>query len=139
MNKLSDTLPAKESLTIEFKSDHRGFPDQDLIVALTCLANTEGGELWLGVEDDGVPSGLHASHKDLAKLTALIAEGTSPSLHVSVSKHCFAGVDVAKINVPKSARVITTAGVHVRRRLKSDDTPECVSVGDNGEFPDAVE
>lgn len=50
------------------------------------FANTEGGELWLGVEDDGVPTGLHAEHRALASLTGLVAACTLPSLAVHVSK-----------------------------------------------------
>ncbi len=46
-------LPPAESLTVEFKSDRKRLPDAELVEALVCLANTEGGELWLGVEDDG--------------------------------------------------------------------------------------
>jgi ATP-dependent DNA helicase RecG len=48
-------LPVAESLTVEFKSDRARLPDHALVEALTCLANTDGGELWLGVEDDGTP------------------------------------------------------------------------------------
>ena len=44
--------PAVESLTVEFKSDRKRLPDTELVEALVCLANTEGGTLWLGVEDD---------------------------------------------------------------------------------------
>jgi len=41
-------LPPRESLTVEFKSDRKKLSDNDLIEALICLANAEGGELWLG-------------------------------------------------------------------------------------------
>lgn len=61
-------LPLTETLTIEFKSDRKRLPDDDLVEALVCLANTEGGELWLGVEDDGTPTGLHPAHQSLAGL-----------------------------------------------------------------------
>ena len=55
-------LPDKESLTVEFKSDRKRLSDDDLVEALVCLANTEGGEIWLGIEDSGEPTGLHADH-----------------------------------------------------------------------------
>ena len=44
---------------------HALAPDRDLIEAIVCLANAEGGELWLGVEDDGAPTGLHIEHQQL--------------------------------------------------------------------------
>lgn len=34
-------------------SDRARLPDNELVEALACLVNTDGGELWLGVEDDG--------------------------------------------------------------------------------------
>ena len=129
MDKPVDQLPTNESMTVEFKSDLKCLSDRDLIEALACLANSEGGELWLGVEDDGTPTGLHAKHKDLIGLSGLVAARTSPSLSVTVSKQACKGVEVAKISVPKSGSVIaTTAGVYLHRRIKSDGTPECVAM-----------
>ena len=119
-------LPQAESLTVEFKSDLKRLPDDDLVEALACLANSEGGELWLGVEDDGTPTGLHAAHGSLTGLPGLVAARTSPSLAVSVQVVEVAGVRVARIEVGRSASdVATTTGVYVRRRIKHDGTPEC--------------
>ena len=120
-------LPPAESLPVEFKSDRRRLSDDDLVEALVCLANTEGGELWLGVEDDGKPSGLHEVHQNLVGLSGLVAARTSPSLAVTVETFDVAGIRVARIAVPKSASdVATTAGVYLRRRHKHDGLPECV-------------
>ena len=55
-------IPGNETLTVEFKSDRKRLPDTELVEAVVCLANAEGGELWLGVEDDGTPTGLHPDH-----------------------------------------------------------------------------
>lgn len=123
---MTHRLPPAESLTVEFKSDRKRLSDTDLVEALVCLANTEGGELWLGVEDDGTPTGLHADHQLLAGLTGLVAARTSPSLAVQVDAVDLAGVVVARIAVPKShTEVCTAGGVYVRRRLKYDGSPEC--------------
>ena len=120
-------LPRAESLTIEFKSDLKKLPDRELIEALVCLANAEGGELWLGVEDDGRPTGLHAEHCNLLGLAGLVAARTSPSLQVQVEAVEAAGLSLARIAVPKAASVVATAGgVYLRRRLKHDGSPECV-------------
>lgn len=122
-------LPPCESLTVEFKSDRSKLPDRDLIEALVCLANAEGGELWLGVEDDGIPSGLHAEHRLLEGLAGMVAARTSPSLNVQAEAVELDGVTVARIQVPKSqGEVATTSGVYLRRRLKHDGTPECVAM-----------
>lgn len=121
------SLPSAETLTVEFKSDRKRLPDADLVEALVCLANTEGGELWLGVEDDGHATGLHADHALLVGLAGLVAVRTSPSLQVDVESVNIQGVRVARIRVPKAhGEVATQAGVYVRRRIKHDGTPECV-------------
>ena len=120
-------LPAAESITVEFKSDRKRLPDAELVEALVCLANTEGGELWLGVEDDGRATGLHADHALLAGLAGLVAARTSPSLRVDAEPVDVDGVRVVRIGVPKAqGEVVTQVGVYVRRRIKHDGTPECV-------------
>lgn len=120
-------LPPEESLTVEFKSDRTRLPDNDLVEALVCLGNTDGGELWLGVEDDGTPTGLHVAHQNLAGLPGMVAAKTSPSLAVTVNMLEISGISLAKILVSKSnTEVATTAGMYLRRRLKQDGMPECV-------------
>lgn len=122
-------LPPSESLTVEFKSDLKKLPDRELIEALVCLANAEGGELWLGVEDDGTPTGVHTEHRLLDGLTGMVAARTSPALSVRAEAVEFSGVTVARIHVPKAhGEVATTGGVYLRRRLKHDGTPECVAL-----------
>lgn len=124
---MTPTLPPVESLTVEFKSDRRKLSDTDLAEAIVCLANAEGGALWLGVEDDGTPTGLHADHRQLGGLPGLIAARTSPAIAVQVAAVDIDGVVVARIAVPKAGTVVATAGgVYLRRRLKHDGTPECV-------------
>jgi hypothetical protein len=43
----------KEDLTHEFKSDKNKISDSDIIDAVVAFANTDGGELYIGIEDDG--------------------------------------------------------------------------------------
>lgn len=126
---MTQRLPPCETLTVEFKSDLKKLPDRELIEALVCLANAEGGELWLGVEDDGTPTGLHAEHRLLEGLAGMVAARTSPSLSVQAEAIELEGVTVARIRVPKAqGEVATTNGVYLRRRLKHDGTPECVAM-----------
>jgi ATP-dependent DNA helicase RecG len=119
-------LPARESLTVEFKSDRKRLPDSELVEAVVCLANAEGGEVWLGVEDDGTPTGLHPDHQLLSGLAGMVAARTSPSVSVWATPVDVAGVKVGRIAVPKaSSEVATQAGLYLRRRIKHDGTPEC--------------
>lgn len=128
LNNSKAAIPAAESLTVEFKSDRKRLSDDDLIQALVCLTNTEGGELWLGVEDDGTPTGLHQDHKNLKGLPGFIAAKTSPSLYVTVESIEVENIIVARIKVPKASsyEVATSSGMYLRRRLKQDGTPECI-------------
>jgi len=121
-------LPPAETLTVEFKSDLKRLPDDELIEALVCLANTEGGELWLGVEDNGTPTDLHSAHQSLFGLPGLVAARTSPALAITVDARMISEVLVARIGVSKAlySDIATTRGMYLRRRIKQDGTPECV-------------
>lgn len=76
------TIPIKESLTIEFKSDKKKYSDADLVDEIVGMTNTKGGTLYLGVEDNGEVTGVHPKHKDAIGVTALIANSTVPSVSV---------------------------------------------------------
>lgn len=120
-------IPKGESLTVEFKSDRKRLPDAELVEAVVCLANAEGGELWLGVEDDGTPTGLHPDHFLLTGLAGMVAARTSPSVNVNVSSVEVGGVAVACIQVPKAqGEVATQGGVYLRQhgRIKRAEAME---------------
>jgi len=121
------TIPDRESLTVEFKSDRSRLPDRELIAAVVCLANTDGGEIYLGVEDDGAVTGLHPDHRNLASLAAMIANRTNPPVSARVTALEEEGKPIARIEVLRSTRLVATSeGVLQRRRLLADGTPECV-------------
>lgn len=121
------SIPARESLSVEFKSDAKRLPDHELVAAAVCLANGEGGDIYLGVEDDGRVTGLHPAHQPPDGVAALIANRTSPSLVVGVETLVVGGKSVARIRVPRAQRLTaTTEGLMLRRRLQADGRPECV-------------
>lgn len=125
--KIKELLAQDETLTVEFKSDRNRLPDRELIAALVGLANTEGGSLLLGVEDNGIPTGLHSVHSNLAGLPAMVANNTVPALAVTVEALEIDGVRIGWITIPKSRQLVSTAdGIVQRRRLKVDGTPESV-------------
>jgi ATP-dependent DNA helicase RecG len=119
-------LPAAETLTVEFKSDRKRLGDDELIEAVVCLANTEGGAVYLGIEDDGTVTGLHASRPEPRGLAALIANRTAPAVIVDVETLDINGVRVVRVNVPKATQVVSTSqGLTKRRRIGADGKPEC--------------
>lgn len=121
------TIPLKESLKVEFKSDLKKLKDTDLIEAIIGMTNTDGGVLYLGVEDDGTITGVHSQHADEEGVVALIANKTVPSVSVRAEIITEEDKDVLKIEIPMSKTIIASSeGKILRRRLKIDGTPENV-------------
>ena len=119
------TIPNKETLTIEFKSDLKKLSDTDLIEAVIGMTNTEGGVLFLGVEDNGDITGVHKHHTDEIGAAALIANRTVPSVPVRTELMHEEGYDVLKIEIPMSKTIVASSdGKILRRRLKLDGTPQ---------------
>lgn len=120
------TIPTKETLEIEFKSDVKCYPDRELIEEIVGMTNTVGGTLYLGVEDDGSITGVHKKHKDAVGVTALIANNTVPPIAVR-AEIITEEKDILKIEIPRSRAIVSTAsGKILRRRLKMDGAPEVI-------------
>lgn len=124
---LNELVARGESLQVEFKSDLKCLPDRELVAAVVALANTEGGDLLLGVEDDGTVTGLHPNHQDTVGMAALIANRTNPPVSVRVETYQIGRQCIAHIRVPKSRQLVSTSeGLLQRRRLMADGRPEAV-------------
>lgn len=121
-------IPLRETLEVEFKSDRAPINDDDLIEALICLANAQGGTLYLGVENDGSVTGLHASRPaDIGGLAAMVANRTAPGLQVHVESISQQQLRVAAITVQRSPEIVArTDGLVKRRRIGGNGQPECV-------------
>lgn len=124
---MTRTIPTSESLTVEFKSDGKGgLSDHDLVLAVTCLANAQGGTLYLGVENDGQVTGLTPRHRDGSGMAAMVFNHTSPPLNVRVSIAREEGQEIAVIEIPRAERPVANhRGTYQRRRIRSDGQPEC--------------
>ena len=119
------TVPFKEDLTVEFKSDRKKYSDTLLIEEIVGMANTKGGELYLGVEDNGEITGLHKDHEDVNGLRALVANMTIPSLSIRAEILFEENKKILKIEIPISKAITaTSSGKILRRRLKADSSPE---------------
>ena len=117
----------KETLSLEFKSDLKRLRDDDLLDAVVALANSDGGTVYLGVEDDGTPTGIDKVHQDAVGLSAMIANRTVPPVSARAQIVGTEKTPVMQIDVPKSRSVVSTkSGKVLRRRMKVDGTPEGV-------------
>ena len=127
-------IQSGESLVVEFKGDwegrsrsSNGLPDRELVAAVVSLANTRGGYLLLGVEDNGQITGLRPRHQDVIGMAAMIANKTNPALSVESSICDIGDEKIAVIQVPNSSQLVSTSeGLLLKRRLQVDGKPEAV-------------
>ena len=116
-----------ESATVEFKSDRSPLPDADLLETAVCLANAQGGVLFVGVEDDGTVTGLHKKHEtDPHQLAAFIAARTVPPLDVQATFVTLPEGIVAVLEIPKARQPVSTSdGKLLIRYRDSRGEPGC--------------
>ncbi|MFW5942952.1 MAG: ATP-binding protein [Chloroflexota bacterium] len=120
-----------ESLTVEFKSDRGPLSDDELVDAVVCMANGDGGVLLLGVEDDGQVTGLHRTHQTSPEMLAgFLASRTVPPVSVGVDFQPFSSAKsdhiVAILTIPSSSQVVATSDGRTRiRYLDSQGQPGC--------------
>lgn len=121
--------PTKETLTVEFKSDRKCYAMDKLYEDLVGMANTDGGWLFLGMEDDGTPTGVNNQHKDGKRIESCVQDNTVPPLFVRTHPEEWDGHMVLAIKVPTSRQLMMTAqGKYLRRRIKQDGKPETVAM-----------
>lgn len=128
---LEELISTGETLRLEFKSDARKvFNDSSITEVVVCLANGLGGNLLIGVEDDGTISGArhrHGALTDPIRLQAMVANNTVPQVVPDVEVVSIADRDVVRVGVEPSRVVVGTRnGLYVRRGMGSDGQPACL-------------
>lgn len=117
--------PSKETLTVEFKSDQKCLSMDDLYKEVVAMANTDGGVICLGIEDNGIVTGLHDQHSDTLKMAAKIQTHTVPAQYTMLHIENWDGYPVLVIDVKASRQLVMTSdGRYLRRSIKQDGTPE---------------
>ena len=118
-----------ESLTVEFKSEKRNLlPDREIYETVVCLANSRGGVLLLGVEDDGSVTGARPRHgktTDPYRLQAAIFNNTEPPINTRVSIHTVNGKPVTAVEVDSYPQICATKEGKSLRRVMGVQGPEC--------------
>ena len=110
---------------MEFKSDRAMMADKEFAAEAVAFANAEGGDLLIGVEDDGAVTGLNPKRASVSGLSGVIRSRTNPHLDVTMQVIDLQGRPVARITIPKSKQLVSTMeGLYLRRRLKPDGSPE---------------
>lgn len=128
---LTGSIASGESLRLEFK---RGtISDADIYQAVVCLANGAGGDLLIGVEDDGTVTGARPRHDGRTvpdRLAAAIQNNTEPAHPVRIELVPVGDVEVIAVQVPTAdpGPVGTKKGLFVKRVLGADGKPACVAM-----------
>jgi ATP-dependent DNA helicase RecG len=115
--------PLEETETLEFKRTwHKG-----VLETIAALANTQGGRVLIGVEDDGTITGFTANDQDLQKIVNEIV--TVLSLHPSINWIDLEGQRVLEIRVPSATHLIACQGRYLARvgNTNRDMTPNQVA------------
>lgn len=119
-----------ESLKVEFKGEEREpLPDREIYEAVACLANTEGGVVLIGVENDGRVTGArprHGTTTDPYRLQAAIFNNTEPPINTRVSIHTIERQAVIAIEVDPYPEICATKEGKALRRVMGVRGPECL-------------
>lgn len=121
---ITQIILAGETNTVEFKSWVKSPKKQliDLFVKEAVgFANTKGGVILVGVEDDGTISGCTSYNQQ--NLMESIFDKTMPNLFTDIEKTTIEGKDVLMISVERSSEIISTTNGIVYRRLGKNTKP----------------
>lgn len=123
-------VTAGETLAVEFKDEtRRSLSDREVYENVVCLANTDGGVVLIGVEDDGNVTGARPRHGSVTqphRLEAAIRNNTAPPVSTRVSVHAMNGKDIVAVEVPQYRGICSTRDGRCLRRVLGSDGPQCV-------------
>lgn len=95
-------MKMKESPTIEFKRELTDAVKREIIA----FANTQGGELYIGVEDDGTIIGLENADNTLEAVSSMLHDSIQPDIlvHTYLSVEVIEDKEIVKVAVSLGTR-----------------------------------
>lgn len=95
-------MKMKESPTVEFKREITDAIKREIIA----FANTNGGELYIGVDDDGTILGLENAEKVLESVSSMLHDSIQPDIlvHTYLSVETIENKDIVKVSVSRGTR-----------------------------------
>jgi len=119
-----------ENQFVELKSKLTSNIKKEIIA----FANTNGGTIYIGITDDGIPIGLQNAAKDLEALSGMIREGINPDLTLSTKIYIelIEEKEIIVINVSEginkpyylSDKGMKATGVYIRHGVSSTPTTD---------------
>lgn len=116
-------LQQKENERIEFKTSRKTLPET-LFQTVCAMLNNEGGDVMLGIADDGTPVGVEESEvnklmKEIVSLSNNYEKLTPPFI-LYPKKHKIKGKSIIHIRVPASSQIHKTGGIVFDRSHDGD-------------------
>lgn len=119
-----------ESETLEFKSEIVS----DLCKEVVAFANTRGGELWIGVADDGTAIGISEPDEALLRINNMVRDSIKPdvTMFVRYEIRMLDGKEIIAVTVQKgtdrpyylAAKGLKPGGVYVRNGTSTDPSTD---------------
>lgn len=122
---ITQIIAKGEKIDVEFKSWKKIKDKKELMKIITreavALANTKGGVILLGVEDDGVITGC--DNYDIQNIIESIYDRTIPKLFTEIEIIEVGNSNVLVISVPKGSTPYATSAGEVYKRLGKNTKP----------------
>ncbi len=120
-------IPKAESKTVEFKSTF----NHDVIVALVAFANADGGDVYVGVRDDGKVIGVQLAKESETTWTNEIKTKTAPAIVPEADRIVVGGKCVVRLHIsPLPVKPTSVQGRYYVRRAKSNHLMSLAELSD---------
>ena len=110
-------IPKEEGYLVEFKDFSGGLSVKELAITLCAFANTDGGDIYIGVADNGHIKGLKITPLLLDRIQNTAREECSPPIAIHLSQiEIDKSTVVIKISVEKSGHLhsISSGKTYIR-------------------------
>lgn len=119
-----------ESEVLEFKSEIVG----DICKEIVAFANTRGGEIWIGVADDGTVVGVSDPDETMLRINNMVRDSIKPdvTMFVRYEVRALDGKQIVAVTVQKgtdrpyylAAKGLKPGGVYVRNGTSTDPSTD---------------
>lgn len=115
-------IPSEEGYLVEFKDFSGGVSNKELSVTMCAFANTDGGDIYIGVTDTRQIKGLKITSFLLDNIQNTAREGCVPAVHIGLHQiKIDQAHSVIKISVEKSGHLHSTASGKTYIRIGTQD------------------
>lgn len=123
---LKNIITQGETITVEFKSWIKANSMKDrinlVVPELIAFANSKGGTVYLGIEDNGDVTGCSGNY-DLQNICESIYEKTRPPMFTDIEEIEYQGKKVIAISVASDGNTYATSDGRCLRRLGKNSKP----------------